>query len=296
MTPAWQTLPDVDESGPTPSVIGRRHRVPGLGRITRFETELMVRLAEACAREDPAPERFGFRFETAVRLLLVTSFFHRWFFRVKCHGIASLPAGPFMLVANHGSHVLSWDGAMIVTACLLEADPPRLVHGMAEHRLMELPLLSAAARRIGAVDGRRETCTALLESGGVVLTFPEGVKALERPFRERYQLAAFGHGFMHVAMATGVPIVPVAVIGCEEEAPLLANPTWLARLLGTPVAPITPMLVVPLPVKYRIHFGTPLRFEGPSTTQVVTRHVERVRSTLQDLVWRGVTERRRIFW
>jgi 1-acyl-sn-glycerol-3-phosphate acyltransferase len=265
-------------------------------RVVRFQEEVRARLAEACALESPPPERFGFRFDTAVRLFMVTGFFHRCYFRVECHGIESLPPGPVMLVANHGSHVLSWDGAMILTSCLLDGDPPRLVHGMAEHRLMELPVLGAAARRIGAVDGRRDACADLLRAGGAVLTFPEGVKALERHFDRRYRLDSFGHGFMHVALATGVPVVPVAVIGAEEEAPLLANPSWLARLVGTPVAPITPTIVFPLPVKYRIHFGTPLRFRGPATPDAVARHVGVVRGALQELIQHGLMMRRHVFF
>jgi len=138
--------------------------------------------------------------------------------------------------------------AQLARACLLDAEPPRLVHGMADHRLMTLPVLGAAARLIGAVDGRRPACEDLLRRGAAVLTFPEGVKALAKPFRERYRLRGFGHGFVHVALATGAPIVPVAVIGAEEEAPLIANPAWLARLVRTPVAPITPTIVFPLPV------------------------------------------------
>ena len=34
---------------------------------------------------------------------------------------------------------LSWDGAMIVTSCLLDADQPRLVHGMASIVSWSLP-------------------------------------------------------------------------------------------------------------------------------------------------------------
>jgi 1-acyl-sn-glycerol-3-phosphate acyltransferase len=282
---------------PLPILVSRWwHRIPGLGGIARFEGHIRTRLAEACAVESPVPERFGFRFDTAARLLMVTGFFHRFFFRVEAHGLDSLPTGPVMLVANHGSHVLSWDGAMILTTCLLDADPPRLVHGMAEHRLMELPVLGAAARRMGAVDGRREACIDLLRAGGTVLTFPEGVKALARPFHARYRLVNFGQGFMHVAMATWTPIVPVAVIGAEEEAPLLANPRWLARLVGTPVAPITPAVVFPLPVKYRIHFGAPLRFRGPATAEAVAHHVATVRTTLQDLIRSGLAMRRHVFF
>src|SRR6266851_1355422 len=181
---------------------GFARRLPGLGRLLAFRDEVRSRLLEARALEHRPPERFGFSLDAAARLFLVTGFVYRRYFRVECHGIEAIPSGPVLLVANHGSHVLAWDGAMILTACLLEAEPPRLVHGMAEHRLMELPVLGAAARRIGATDGRREICGDLLRAGGVVLTFPEGVRALTRRFQYRYQLSEFGHGFMHVALAT----------------------------------------------------------------------------------------------
>jgi 1-acyl-sn-glycerol-3-phosphate acyltransferase len=254
------------------------------------------RLAAACLGEDPPPERFGFDFRSATRLLRFTAAIHRHWFRVRCHGIDGLPDGPLLLVANHGSHVLSWDGAMIVTSCLLQAEPPRLVHGMAEHRLMELPILGRAARRIGAADGRREPCLQILRAGGVVLTFPEGTAALRRPFRDRYRLSRLGHGFMHVALAAGVPLVPVAVIGAEEEAPLVTNASWLARLLRTPVATLSPTLVLPLPVKYRIHFGHPMRFEGAATPEAVTRNVSEVQRALQGLVEHGLAQRRHVFF
>ena len=296
MSLAWELAPEPLRPPPPPPFRRWWHRLPGLGRVARVQQALRVRLAEACALENPPPERFGFRFDTAVRLFLVTTAFHQRYFRVECRGIERLPTGPVMLVANHGSHVLSWDGAMILTSCLLRADPPRLVHGMGEHKLMELPILGAAASRIGAVDGRRDTCADILRAGGAVLTFPEGVKALSRPFSRRYRLAPFGHGFIHVAMATGAPIVPVAVIGAEEEAPLLFNPRWLARLVGTPVAPITPTVVFPLPVKYRLHFGAPLRFRGAATPEVEARHVATVRNALQDLIHEGLAMRRHVFF
>jgi len=254
------------------------------------------RLATACLSEDPPPERFGFDFASASRLLRFTAAIHRHWFRVECHGIDGLPRGPVLLVANHGSHILAWDGAMIVTSCLLEAEPPRLVHGMAEHRLMELPFLGGVARRIGATDGRREPCLQILRAGGVVLTFPEGTAALKRPFRDRYRLSRLGHGFMHVTLATGVPLVPVAVIGAEEEAPLIVNPSWLARLLRTPVAPLSPTLVLPLPVKYRIHFGPAMRFEGPASPEAVTRNVIEVQRALHGLVEQGLSQRRHVFF
>ena len=101
---------------PAPTAQRPWESLPRWRRIARFREEVRARLAEACALENPPPERFGFRFDTAVRLFQVTGFFHRHYFRVECHGIETLPRGPLMLVANHGSHVLSWDGAMIVTS------------------------------------------------------------------------------------------------------------------------------------------------------------------------------------
>jgi 1-acyl-sn-glycerol-3-phosphate acyltransferase len=152
------------------------------------------------------------------------------------------------------------------------------------------------ARRIGAVDGARATCTRLLRDGGAVLVFPEGARAHDRRFRDRYRLAPFGSGFARVAMLARAPIVPVAVVGGEEEAPLLANPGWLKRLVGTHAAPITPTLVFPLPVRYRLHFGAPIRLHGPCNTMTVAAGVRRVRDALTQLLADGLAARRHVFW
>lgn len=258
--------------------------------------ELRVRLARARARERVPPERYGFDLDAAARLYRVTTFLHRRWFRTECHGIEQLPRGRVMLVANHASHALAWDGANILSACLVDAEPPRLVHAMADHRLMELPILGSAARRIGAVDGDRATCTRILRDGGAVLVFPEGARAHDRRYRDRYRLAPFGSGFVRVAMLARAPIVPVAVVGGEEEAPLLANPHWLQRLVGTHAAPITPTLVFPLPVRYRLHFGAPIRLRGPYNAATVAAGVRRVRDVLTALLARGLASRRRVFW
>ena len=264
-------------------------------RLRGLRQEVHARLLRARALESVAPEAYGFDLKAATRSYLVTSIMYHWYFRAQCYGLEALPRGPFLLVANHGSHVLSWDGANILSACLLDADPPRLVHGMAEHRLMELPVLGKIARQIGAVDGRRDSCISLLRAGAAVLTFPEGTRALSRSFRRRYELAAFGHGFAHVAIETGVPVIPVAVIGSEEEAPLLANPRWLQKLIRTPVAPLTPTLFVPLPVRYRIYFGSPMRLSGPATAERAAYGTARVRAAIEQLIKQGRALRAHVF-
>jgi len=285
-------VPDETAHQPTPELEPPR-RQRGLRAL---RSEVRARLLCARALESLPPERYGFSVDSATWLFLITSAIYRWYFRTQSFGLENLPRGPVLLVANHGSHALAWDGANIVTAGLLDAEPPRLVHGMAEHRLMELPVLGRAARRIGAVDGTRPSCISLLNAGAVVLTFPEGIRALTRGFRRRYQLGRFGRGFAHVALATGVPVVPVAVIGAEEEAPLIANPGWLRALMRTPVAPITPSFVVPLPVRYRVHFGAPLWLHGAPTPDRAARETERVRGALAGLIQRGLAARPHVFF
>jgi 1-acyl-sn-glycerol-3-phosphate acyltransferase len=263
-------------------------------RLTR--AEIRERLVRALSMERAAAEREGFDVDAAARIFAVIGFLYRRWFRTETHGLEHLPAGRVLLVANHGSHALAFDGANILSACLFEAEPPRWVHAMADHRLMQLPMLGTSARRIGAVDGTRDNCIRLLRAGAAVLAFPEGTRAHDRHFRDRYRMAPFGHGFAHVALVAGAPIVPVAVIGGEEEAPLLANPRWLRRLVGTHAAPITPSLVVPLPVRYRLHFGAPIHLSGQPTPAVETAAVRQVRDALAQLLAEGLAARRHVFW
>lgn len=173
--PAWlparpAPLPGEPPDQPTPD-----REQPRRGRgLAAFRADVRARLLRARAIERVPPERHGFTVDTASWLFLITGLIYRWYFRTQCFGLDTLPQGPVLLVANHGSHALAWDGANIVTACLLDAEPPRLIHGMAEHRLMELPILGRAARRIGAVDGTRPSCIACCAPGRRSWPFRKG--------------------------------------------------------------------------------------------------------------------------
>ena len=62
-------------------------------------------------------------------------------------------------------------------------------------------------------------------------------------------------------------MIPVAILGSDDQAPILYDVKPLARRLGLPVAPITPTFpwfgplgLVPYPVRYRIVYGEPIDF------------------------------------
>jgi len=109
---------------------------------------------------------------------------------------------------------------------------------------------------------------------------------------------------MRLALEARAPIVPVAVVGSEEQQPGLANWKALGRVLGMPAFPVTPTFpwlgplgILPLPVKYHLHFGEPLRFEGGPTEEdaVIEEKVDRVKQAIGDLFERGLAERRGVF-
>jgi len=249
-------------------------------------------------------DAWGFHPATARRALLVTALFYKYWFRVRTHGIERLPPGRVLLIANHAGQI-AIDAAMIATACILEAEPPRIVRGMGEYWLPTVPWVNIAMVRTGSVVGTRKNCIDLLEQEEAVIAFPEGVRGMNKLIWERYQLQDFGQGFMRLALETRTPIVPIAVVGSEEQAPAIANVMPLARLLRMPAFPVTltwPWLgllgMVPLPVKYNVYFGEPMWFEGnPSDEdEVIGEKVDQVKAVIQDMLARGLESRRSLFW
>lgn len=247
---------------------------------------------------------WGLNIDAMRRALVITTLLYRHYFRVETHGIENLPNGRVFVIANHAGQV-AIDAAMIGTATILEREPPRILRGMGEYWLPTVPFVNVLMARTGSVVGTPKNCADLLRIDEAVIAFPEGVRGMNKLFSERYRLQRFGNGFMRLALETKTPIVPVAVIGSEEQAPAIANLTTFGRLLGMPAFPITltfpllgPLGLLPLPVKYRIYFGKPLRFEGDPDDEdaVIERKVSRVVNTIQGMLDEGLRQREGIFF
>jgi 1-acyl-sn-glycerol-3-phosphate acyltransferase len=137
-----------------------------------------------------------------------------------------------------------------------------------------------------------------LEAEEAILVFPEGVRGLGKLWPQRYQLQEFGLGFLRLALETRSPIVPVAVIGAEEQSPALVNLKPIANSLRMPYLNVTLTgLPLPLPAKYRIYFGDPLRFHGQADDEdaELDKKVAMVRDTIQQMIHRGLAERKHVF-
>ena len=254
-------------------------------------------------------DEFGYDPKFTGTVMPLLEFLYAMWWRVEASGVESLPAsGPALLVANH-SGVLPWDGLMINLAVRHEHPARRQCRLLALDMFALLPFLAPLLAQMGAVRANPENGERLLGKGELVGVFPEGVKGVGKPFAQRYRLARFGRGgFVRLALRTGAPIVPCAVVGAEEVHPKVASADWLGRAVGLPYLPITPTFpwlgplgFVPLPTKWSIDFADPLPMAeyGPGAADdpiLVNRLSEDVRSTVQRMVDSRLARRRSVWF
>jgi 1-acyl-sn-glycerol-3-phosphate acyltransferase len=157
-------------------------------------------------------------------------FFHLYF-RLSRIGREHVPDGPVILCANHRSFL----DPFVIGTCLR-----RPVYYVAKQELFKYRFAAWFLNSLGAFPVIRgagdqdmlATAKAILDRGDAVLMFAEGTRirpgALGRPKR----------GVGRLALETGAPVVPVAVIGTET-----VRKGWRIR-----------------PHKVRIRIGSPLTF------------------------------------
>ncbi len=248
---------------------------------------------------------FGFNPEALKYIVPLAAGLYRHYFRVETYGIERIPdEGRVLLIANHTGQI-PLDGMMIASATLFDKRPPRMSRSMMEHWVPSIPFISRIFARCGQVVGTRANARILLDREGCILAFPEGARGINKTYDRAYELERFGRGFMRLALDTETPIVPVAVVGAEEQMPAIYDMKGVAKLLGMPAFPVTPTWpwlgpvgALPLPVKYRIYFGEPMHFEGDPDEEdrVIGAKVGEVKEAIRAMIDRGLREREGVFF
>jgi 1-acyl-sn-glycerol-3-phosphate acyltransferase len=272
----------------------------GLPRDVR---ETIATLGRRLGGDYPEDE-WGFDEQFAEAAMPLLDFLYDRWWRVKIEGVTNVPShGRGLLVSNHAG-IFPWDAFMIGNGILREHPLPRFTKFLVLNWAFELPYVSMAIRKLGGVPASPYNAIRLLEQDELVGVFPEGVKGTSKDFKDRYRLQRFGRGgFVELALRTGSPIVPVAVVGSEEIYPKIGEAKLLARATGAPFFPITPTFpllgplgVVPLPSKWRIEFCEPIdtaRY-GPDAVRdraLVMELSEQVRATIQRKVYENLVKR-----
>ena len=223
---------------------------------------------------------------------------YRYWFRAEWEGLEHIPRhGGALLVANHAGAIPA-DAPAIMHGVETELERP--VYGLAEFLFRDLPVFGTLWARAGGVTAHPENAYRLLrEDQQLVLVFPEGVKGTGKLYRDRYQLRRFGRGgFVEIAMRSGVPVVPIAVVGAEESMPIVWKSPRLAKLLGVPYVPLTvnmllfgPLgLVAYFPAKFKFRVLPPVHFDVDPDQERYSRsrvmdEADRIRGQIQDALY-----------
>jgi 1-acyl-sn-glycerol-3-phosphate acyltransferase len=295
-----------------------QHRSGGAGAaaVEQTPTELANRIAAVAEfvrkrmSGDYTVDEFGFdpHLNSNVFLPVLRVLFDSWF-RVEVSGIENLPAeGAALVVANHAG-VLPFDGLMTSVAVKDKHPAQRDLRLLAADLVFDLPMVGQAARKAGHTMACTSDAHRLLAAGELTAVFPEGYKGLGKPFKDRYKLQRFGRGgFVSAALRTKAPIVPCSIVGSEEIYPMMADVKLLARLLGLPYFPVTPLFpvagplgLVPLPSKWHIQFGEPISTEeydeaAADDPMVTFDLTDQVRETIQHTLYQLLAGRRNMFF
>ena len=290
------------EEGSQPTPIG-----PRLPAVSGSDVADVVDFLTRRLRGDYEVDDFGFDRElTELILPVVEPLLDRWW-RVEVIGNERIPAtGPALLTCNHAG-TLPVDG-VVLRSLVWRNEPHRHVRMLVADLGFTVPFFSAFVRKTGNTMACPEDALRLLEAGELIGVFPEGFKGVGKGWRDRYRLQRFGRGgFVEVAIRSGAPIVPVAIVGSEEIYPMIADVRPLARLLNLPYFPVTatfpwlgPLGLVPLPSKWIVEFCEPIPTDhlGPEAhtdPMVVFEITDHVRQSIQQTLLKNLRMRRSIF-
>ncbi len=232
---------------------------------------------------------WGFHLDVNRAGLGLMKWVYERYYRTEAIGLEHIPThGRVLIIANH-SGFLPMDGVLIGVAMALNPHGARLPRAMIERFFPTVPYLGNMMNGLGAVLGDVHNCRDMLLHEEAVIVFPEGARGTGKGWKNRYHLQRFGLGFMHLAMETQTPILPVGIAGCEESFPMFGDIPSLARMMAVPYIP----LGLPfLPSKVVMHFGPLMHFDNNNTSETsVQRKVHEVRSTIEHLVQQSRTLR-----
>jgi 1-acyl-sn-glycerol-3-phosphate acyltransferase len=252
-------------------------------------------------------DEYGFDQEITERFLMTAlrPIADKWF-RIEVRGVDNIPTDGGALVVSNHSGTVPVDGLM--TMVTIHDHTGRFLRPLGADLVFRMPIVSKLARRSGTTLACNEDAERMLRAGELVGVWPEGFKGIGKPYAERYKLQRFGRGgFVSAALRTGVPIVPLSVVGAEEIYPLVGNVPGLARVLGIPYIPITPFFplfgplgLVPLPSKWLLEFGEPIRTDefdsgAADDPMLVFDVTDQVRETIQSTLYSLLMKRESVF-
>lgn len=141
----------------------------------------------------------------------LTIFISKVFFRLKVEGLENLPQKTnFIVVANHASYL----DPFVIGAAM-----PKRIYWLALRNFYQVPFIKWFMRQTETLpEGKAsERLVRLLSKNKSVGLFPEGTRS------PNGRLMEFRRGAALLALRTGRPVVPCAILGAHEALPVRAN-------------------------------------------------------------------------
>lgn len=259
-------------------------------KITEVFKELHLRYKDY---KDP----WGFNLELCENTLRRLLPLYRSYFKVQVFGQENVENKPYLVVSNHTGQI-PLDGMLITVAFAFDISPPRMLRGMVERFLAQMPFLGDLTAQTGSILGDRLNCEYLIDHGESILVFPEGAKGISKNTPDYYKLRPFSQGFYRIALQKKTPILPICVIGAEEMFPLVFHAKKLATMLKIPSFPISANLI-PLPSPIDIYIGKeipiPEHMSLESNDKEIKENVYHIENTIKRMIVHGLKNRRPFF-
>jgi len=233
-------------------------------------------------------------------------FLHDAYWRIEHRGVEHVPrSGPGVLTGVHRGF-MPYDGVMALQ--LLVRERGRYPRFLLHPTLTKFPFLANFMTKLGGIMACQENADWVLERGGLVGIFPEGIRGAFTPYRRAYRLGKFGRDeYVRMALRNRAPIIPFVTVGSAEIFPILGRIDWgwWKRYSEWPYLPITPtfpLLPVPLPSKWHTRVLPPLHVEeehGPEAAddpEVVRSISAEVRRRMAAAIADMLERRRSIFF
>ena len=233
-----------DEDGPEPDAQGS---LPG--RLVKALAGQITSRVPAADLDERDPDYIR---ESLPGLWLLSSLY----FRGEVRGLGNIPEeGPVLLVGNHSGGNLTPDTGVFTLAFSTYFGVERAFYQLAHNLVLSLPGLGAL-RKYGTVAASPDNASKALESGAALLVYPGGDYEVHRPSWERHKVDFDGRkGFIRLALAQDIPIVPVVSAGGQETALFLTRGEGLARALGLDRAFRLKVLPISLALPWGLNLG-----------------------------------------
>ncbi|CAN5907937.1 lysophospholipid acyltransferase family protein [soil metagenome] len=222
---------------------------------------------------------------------------NRYYFRLRAEGFDALPTGPALYVGNHNGGIAGPDLACTLGTLWRTRGPEAPLYALAhDFAMRHFRPLGAVIGRLGAISAHPGNASSALAAGAQVLVYPGGDLDAYRLTRRRDEIVLGERtGFVRVAQAAGVPIIPIVAHGAHRSAYIFSEGEAIARSVGLkrwarlerfPLAFALPwgfapgpwLPYLPLPFSIRLR-ALPAIAAAPDEDPVVIR--ERVRAAMQ---------------